>query len=343
MFSRSMMHLVVVVLLLTASVSFAQAQSASAGKPVDLKALQDAYAKAMQKVESDSASAAQSLPANYIKELQEFQQAAKKAGDLDGLTAANRELERFKTDQTIPDQPDASTPDAIKKLQTEYKAAAAKNDMEKNKKIVSITKQYLENLKSLQTDLTKNDRVNEALNVNAEIKRVKDDSKFSSAQFALAAADTDKQPATTGKPPATADKQQPKPSVVVLSAREAQLHGKGLKYDAKYDCVSYWNDVHYYLTWTAPVALSGKYTVEIKYACESGQAGSEFAFTCNDQTLKGKTSGTGTWFDPPIVVTLGDIRLTRGNAEFKLKALKRPAIAVMALWSVTIRPSDQQP
>jgi hypothetical protein len=338
--SRSITTLVGAALLLTASICFAQ--SSSPGKPIDLKALQDAYAKAIQKVEGDSASAAQSLPTNYIKALQAIQQAAKKAGDLEGLTAANRELERFKADQTVPDQPDASTPDAIKKLQTEYKAATAKNDMEKNKKIVSITKQYLENLNSLQTDLTKNDTVDKALNVNAEIKRVNADSKFTSAQFALAATDTDKQPAKT-------DTQPTKPSVVVLSARDAQLHGKRLKYDAQADAVKSWIDSHDYLTWTTPVALSGKYTVEIKYACEFSQSGSEFAFIYKDQsvkgttlTLKGKIIGTGTWGNV-MVFPLGDIRLPHGNAEFTLKALKKPGYAVMDLYSITIRPSDQQP
>jgi hypothetical protein len=194
-------YLIGMLLLLTSSVCLVQAQPSPAGKAVDLKALQDAYSKAIQKVEGDSASAAQSLPATYLNELQKLQQSAQKAGDLDGLTAANRELERFKTEQKVPDQPDASAPDVLKKLQTQYKAAVAKSDLEKNKKIVSITKQYLENLNSLQTSLTKSGNVNEALNVNAEIKRVKDDSKFTSAQFALAAAETEKQPATTDKQP----------------------------------------------------------------------------------------------------------------------------------------------
>ena len=192
-FLRSVTNIVGILLLLTAFSCFAQAQSASAEKPADLKALQDAYAKAIQKVESDSASAAQVLPATYMKELQRIQQSAKKAGDLEQLTAVNRELERFKTEQKVPDQPDASTPDAIKKLQIEYKAAVAKSDLEKNRKIVSATKQYLELLNSLQTSLTKNDKVNEALDVNAEIKRVKADSKVTSAEFALAASETDNQ------------------------------------------------------------------------------------------------------------------------------------------------------
>jgi hypothetical protein len=200
-------HSIAILLLLAASICFAQTRSSAAEKPVDLKALQDTYSKAIQKTEGDSASAAQSLPANYIKELQKLQQTAQKAGDLDGFTAANHELERFKTEQTVPDQPDASAPDALKKLQTQYKTAVAKNDLDKNRKIVSITKQYLENLTSLQTGLTKSGNVNEALSVNAEIKRVKDDSKFTSAQFALAAAETDKQPAVTDNQPS--DKQPP--------------------------------------------------------------------------------------------------------------------------------------
>jgi hypothetical protein len=196
LFSRSMTTLVGAALFLTASICFAQAT-----KPVDLKTLQDAYAKAIQKVEADSASAAQALPANYIKEIQKIQQAVQKAGNLEGLTTANRELERFKAEQTIPDQPAASTPDAIKKLQVQYKAAAAKNDLEKNKKIVSITKLYVENLTSLQISLTKFGKINEALEVKAETKRIKEDSKVTTAESTVAAAETNKQASKTGTDP----------------------------------------------------------------------------------------------------------------------------------------------
>jgi hypothetical protein len=235
-------HSIAILLLLAASICFAQARSSAAEKPVDLKALQDTYSKAIQKVEGDSASAAQSLPANYIKELQKLQQTSQKAGDLDGLTAANQELERFKTEQTVPDQPDASAPDALKKLQTQYKTAVAKNDLEKNRKIVSITKQYLENLTALQTSLTKSGNVNEALNVNAEIKRVNADSKFTSAQFALATAETDKPPATTDKQPpdqakttAGADKSDkaPKAKTTDNSAKPAASDSDAKIYDGQ--------------------------------------------------------------------------------------------------------------
>jgi hypothetical protein len=227
--SRSSMNFVGILLLLTAFSSFAQSQLSSADKPIDLKTLQDMYAKAIQKVEGDNASAAQSLSATYVKELQTLQQTAKKAGDIEQLTAVNRELERFKTEQTVPDQPDASIPDAVKKLQTQYKSVVTKNDLEKNKKIVSITKQYLENLTSLQTNLTKGDKVNEALDVNAEIKRVKADSKVANAEFAVAAAETNKRSAeTTDKQPSekqpadqpkkTAEKEKMKVAITVDGA-----------------------------------------------------------------------------------------------------------------------------
>jgi hypothetical protein len=195
--SRCVMSIVGSLLLLTGSACLAQTTPSSAEKSVDLKTLQDIYAKAIQKVESDSASASQSLPATYLKELQKLQQTVQNAGDLEGLTAVKRELERFKTEQTVPAQPAASILDAIKKLQTQYKSAVAKNDLEKNKKIVSISKQYLENLGSLQVELTKSGKIPEALDVKAEIKRVKADSKFTNAESALPAAGTDKQPGKT--------------------------------------------------------------------------------------------------------------------------------------------------
>jgi hypothetical protein len=180
--------------LLAASVSACLGQTA-ANTGGDLKSLQDQYKKAIAKIDSDAANAAQSQPATYLKELYKIQQALQKAGDLDGLTAANSELERFKSKQTVPDQPDQSLPPDIRNLQTAFKAALAKADLDKNKKLVSTTKQYVELLNSLQTSLTKAGKVDQAMDVSAEIKRVKSDPKITSAEFVVAAVDTEKQPA----------------------------------------------------------------------------------------------------------------------------------------------------
>lgn len=166
----------------------------------DLKSLQDTYKKAIAKIDGDAANAAQSQPATYLKELYKIQLNAQKAGDLDGLNAANSELERFKSTQTVPDQPDPALPAGIKKLQAEFKAAVAKVDLDKDKKIVSTTKQYVDLLNSLQTSLTKAGNLAQAMDVNAEIKRVKSDPKVTSAEFVVAAVDTEKQPAREGSP-----------------------------------------------------------------------------------------------------------------------------------------------
>jgi hypothetical protein len=193
--SRSIMSIGVVLLVLTGSTCLAQSQPS-----VDLKTLKDIYTKAIQKVDADCASAAQALPASYLKELIKHQKTVQAAGDLEGLTTANRELERFKNEQTVPDQPAKSTPEAIRNLQTQYRDAVAKNDLEKNKKTVAVTKQYLENLATMQTSLTKSGNISEALATKAEIQRVKADSKIAGAEAAVAtpavaAQGTDKKPA----------------------------------------------------------------------------------------------------------------------------------------------------
>ena len=208
--------------LLAASVSVCLGQTA-ASTGDDLKSLQDTYKKAIAKIDGDAANAAQSQPATYMKELYKIQQALQKAGDLDGLTAANSELERFKSTQTVPDQPDASLPPDIRKLQTAFKAALAKADLDKNRKLVSTTKQYVELLNSLQTSLTKAGKVDKAMDVNAEIKRVKSDPKITSAEFVVAAGDTEKPPAKDESPdqPAKDDKagkaDQPPPAGTVTT------------------------------------------------------------------------------------------------------------------------------
>ena len=130
-------------LALSASLCFAQSAGVGTAvvKPaVDLKSLREAYSKAMSKIESEHANAVQGQPTSYLKQLTKLQLEMQKAGDLDGWTTVNHEIERFKAEQTIPDEADASMPDGIKALRTAYKSAMAKFDLEQSKKIVAATK-----------------------------------------------------------------------------------------------------------------------------------------------------------------------------------------------------------
>jgi hypothetical protein len=178
--------------MLFASASVCHAQT-STNDLTGLKSLKEGYEKACSKIESDNSSARQSQAVTYINELQKVQQSLQKAGDLEGLTAAKSEIERFKGEQTVPETPDSSLPVAIQQLQTAYKKGLAAIDLDKSKKIVSAVKQYVDRLTALQKNLTKAGKVDEALEVNAEIKSVKADSKVTSADFAVAAAESEKQ------------------------------------------------------------------------------------------------------------------------------------------------------
>jgi len=170
----------------------------------------------MGKTENEHADAMQNQPTSYLKQLLKLQQDMQKAGNLDGWQAANHEIERFKTEQTMPDGDDPALLEGIKSLRAAYKSATAKLELEKSKKIVAVTKQYVDQLNALQTNLTKAGKVDDAIEVNTEIKNVKSDAKVTSSEFAVAAAEqqTEKKPQPTESPapttPTTPD--QPKKS-----------------------------------------------------------------------------------------------------------------------------------
>ena len=178
------------VLVVSALVCRAQT---STNDSASLKSLMAEYEKAGNKIDSDNAGAAQGQATMYVKELQKIQQSLQKAGDLDGLNAAKGELERFKAEQTVPDNPDPSLPADVQQLQTLYKKSLAAIELDKSRKIVSAAKQYVERLNALQTRLTKAGRLDDAMEVNAEIKRVKADSRVTGANFAVAAVESEKQ------------------------------------------------------------------------------------------------------------------------------------------------------
>ncbi len=127
-----------------------------------------------------------------------------------------------------------------------------------------------------------------------------------------------------------------------IPARDATAHGN-IKRSNKFPNCSFftnWVSVDDKLTWTAEVGASGKYRVELEYACPKEDVGSTIELSFNDARLRARITEA---HNPPLrgqehdrvqrvesyvkdfkTMTLGTIELKKGAGELTLKALKIP-------------------
>ncbi|MBP87716.1 MAG: N-acetylgalactosamine 6-sulfate sulfatase [Planctomycetaceae bacterium] len=132
-----------------------------------------------------------------------------------------------------------------------------------------------------------------------------------------------------------------------VPARDATAHGNIKRSNRFPNCsfFSNWTSVDDQLTWKAEVGASGKYEVELHYACPTADVGSTVELSFNDHKLISKIMEA---HDPPLrgdendrvkrqesyvkdfkAMTLGTIELQAGKGELKLKALDMPGSQVM--------------
>jgi len=127
-----------------------------------------------------------------------------------------------------------------------------------------------------------------------------------------------------------------------IPARDGTAHG-GIKRSNKFPNCSYftnWTKVDDYISWEVEVGKTGTYEVELWYACPKDDLGSKIVLSCGKEFVTKKVSKAN---DPPLVgmnedrsprmesyvkdfkpMTMGELKLTAGVAELKLKATEIP-------------------
>ncbi len=169
-----------VVALLLGGVSLA----AGAGETT-LASLQNAYEKGLQKIQKDYKAAEASWPTRYQDLLEATAAQLQQAGDLENLLALRKEKERFVAQRSVPESPAPGTASLVASLQDNHRKNLADALLEKNRRIVALTEQYLMRLDTLKQELTRANRISEALTVKAEADRIRQFEVYTAARFAL--------------------------------------------------------------------------------------------------------------------------------------------------------------
>jgi len=133
---------------------------------------QSVFETEMRKIETQHQDSRTNTVVAYGKELQSIKESLQKKGDLDGLIAAKKEIARFETEKTVPetDVPNLLKPIAALRKATFENLASA--DQAKNKNIANLIKRYRSPLEDLKKNLVRQDNLDEAQKVAAEIERI---------------------------------------------------------------------------------------------------------------------------------------------------------------------------
>jgi len=149
------------------------------------------YEATLAKLDLEYNKKKESWPGEYLAALNELKQSIQKAGDFDGWVAVKNEIDRFNADNRLPDDISAVTPKELRDLQAKHQERMAQYSLEKSSKILLAMQDYVNNnLTPLQKDFTVRGKMNDAMKVNTEIKRVKTSPEVAAAELEIEKHDT---------------------------------------------------------------------------------------------------------------------------------------------------------
>ena len=123
------------------------------------------------------------IPMKYMHDLEALRAKFQEAGDLDGLLAVKKEIERYRQAKAEEADPFEALPEMtpnvivtappeLRKLQTQYVSSFTEAAATLKNSISERGEKYLSQIKSLQTALTKAGKIDEAIAVRNEYDRV---------------------------------------------------------------------------------------------------------------------------------------------------------------------------
>lgn len=144
------------------------------------------YLKEVARLKLTSQAQKLHAPQEHIKAMRALEQEFQEKGDLKNLLAVRKERKRFISDPRVDAIIPVVTPAQLRALQKSYIKNYESIKESRNQEISQLKEKYLGALKKLQTNLTKQGKIDEALIVMNEIqssKKDSDDSASGSSDF----------------------------------------------------------------------------------------------------------------------------------------------------------------
>jgi len=138
----------------------------------DLDDLKQTYRTEAQRIRDEHEANLTALLDAYGRSLDSAIAVLRRRGDPDPVLVATAEKTRFKKQRTVPNPPAADLPRLLKQVQANHHEAVKKAELEKSRRFALRTEQYIAALGKLMAQYTAQDKLDLALNVKQERKRV---------------------------------------------------------------------------------------------------------------------------------------------------------------------------
>ncbi|MFC1497060.1 hypothetical protein ACFLS1_01120 [Verrucomicrobiota bacterium] len=144
------------------------------------------FAGSLNKIKAEYTQKAISWPVQYQKALTVLLEKTRESGDLEGWVAVDKEVKRFEKNKELPKKAIVEKPASLRSLQKTYFQASSGLEIEKSKEILDLTEKYITHLTGMQKDLTKQGKIEEAIEIKKEADSVKSHSDITVAEFTIA-------------------------------------------------------------------------------------------------------------------------------------------------------------
>lgn len=151
------------------------AHSADTPQSANLAQLRQELENNFLKISGERDADVRKILQKYAEELKVLLEKMQKDGDYEGWVAVRTEISRMESDGVLPRAGDIDHPAALVELVNRHHKQDADNVLDKDRKRLATAKDYLNKLNDLQKRLMQKGQINEASEVNAEIRRVKSD------------------------------------------------------------------------------------------------------------------------------------------------------------------------
>jgi hypothetical protein len=133
-----------------------------------LSELREIYEASSQKIEKQAEADRKAVGQKYLSTLGRMKDTCKREGDVQGVISLNDEIDRFKLDKTI------LTTGAVHVVKAQKYALPLvdKVEIQRNKKLLNLIAGYQKVLDAEKKKLTMADKLDEALEVAAELKKI---------------------------------------------------------------------------------------------------------------------------------------------------------------------------
>jgi len=130
------------------------------------------FEKELAKIDTARDASRREAAAAYEKHLELAREELKKKGSLEGVLLVTREMERFTSEHTVPQELPEECPPSLALVRQKYHSSQLAAEQTRNGKATKLARLYLVRLKALIKQLVQQDHLDRAEEVAAEIKRV---------------------------------------------------------------------------------------------------------------------------------------------------------------------------